>query len=56
MEAVPTLWDNWDDFLARNDAMIAALAVPAPATLDETRPWLRSIGAACAACHEDYRE
>lgn len=56
MEALPELWDNWSDFLERNAAMEDALAAPAPKSETEARRWLASIGRACAACHEDYRE
>lgn len=54
-EALPAIWDNWDDFLDRNAALQDRLAAPAPQTSAALGPWLTEIGAACSACHKIYR-
>ena len=57
-EALPLIWDQFDDFSDKSDAL-QAVAEALSASL-ETKEQLRAdlgrIGAACKACHEVYRE
>lgn len=57
-EALPLIWDQFDDFTDKSDAL-QAVAEALSASL-ETEEQLRAgfgrIGAACKACHEVYRE
>ena len=54
-EALPAIWENWDDFVAKSEAMVRAADV-APADLAELRAGLGAVGQTCSACHEVYRE
>lgn len=57
--ALPALWENIDDVVAKADALNAAV-VEAQGTVGTGKeaigPALGSIGKACTACHDDYRE
>ena len=54
-EALPAIWENWDDFVAKSEAMVRAADV-APADLAELRAGLGAVGRTCSACHEAYRK
>ena len=57
--ALPSIWENIDDFQAKLEDLRAAtrtLQASAGTGLDGVRSGLRGVGAACSACHEDYRE
>lgn len=54
-EALPAIWENWDDFVAKSAAMVRAADL-APADLAELRAGLGAVGQTCSACHEVYRE
>lgn len=54
-EAHPAIWENWDDFTAKADLLQVAAdkaMVETPADLAQT---VAGLGAACKACHADYR-
>ena len=53
--AAPEIWTDWDDFMAKSDAFIAAvdaLDTSSPAGL---KSGLGAIGAGCKSCHRMYR-
>ncbi|SPF80424.1 c-type cytochrome [Pseudoprimorskyibacter insulae] len=52
------IWDNWDDFQSKWDALgtaAAAMKVAAAEGPDAIGPALGALGGACKACHEAYR-
>ena len=54
-EALPAIWDNWPDFVAKNDAYemaVGALDATSQTGLQQTMP---KLGATCLSCHQDYR-
>jgi cytochrome c556 len=56
--ALPAIWENMDDFLAKAESLRAATqaAIDAePADLDSFRPLFAEVGQNCSACHENYR-
>jgi cytochrome c556 len=55
-EAKPAIWENFDDFVAKSDAMVAVARAADVSSLDALRSSVREIGRACGACHEPYRE
>ena len=54
-EATSTIWTDNDGFAARNAQMTTALEAADISSPETIRLSLRGIGAACSACHEDYR-
>ncbi len=54
-EALSGIWDNWDDFTAKADALAVAADVTV-ADLDALRAAMGPIGNSCSACHQDYRQ
>ena len=57
-EALPAIWDRFDDFVVKTETMVAAAdaastSIETPADL---RAALSAIGATCKACHEAYRQ
>ncbi len=56
-EALPTIWERFGDFTKDAEAMEAAAeAITAVTTPDALGPALRTLGATCQSCHEDFRE
>ncbi len=56
-EALPAIWEQFDTFAElTRDMQEAALGATGIAEPDDLRPALRSLGATCTACHEDFRE
>lgn len=56
-EALPAIWDNFDDFVQKSEAMVAAAA--SVGTIGDESALgaaLGKIGGTCKACHRDYRE
>lgn len=54
-EALPEIWINWEDFVARAEALEQVadkLEINAP---EDVGPALGALGATCKACHSDYR-
>lgn len=57
-EALPAIWEDYADFEARSDDLIDAVRAASSTGIegrDALVPAVRAIGAACSACHEDYR-
>ncbi|WP_108259815.1 c-type cytochrome [Mangrovicoccus ximenensis] len=55
-EARPAIWEHWEDFSAKAEALrqtAAALEIADEAGLG---PALRDLGGACKSCHSIYRE
>lgn len=56
--ALPAIWDNLDDVLAKwDDLGTAALSMQAAAGTGQAAlgPELGKVGGTCKACHDDYR-
>jgi len=57
--ALPAIWVNWDDFVARHDkfqADVADAVANPPADQKALGATLGKIGGNCAGCHENYRK
>jgi cytochrome c556 len=58
-QAKATIWSDPDGFkaaLAKFQAVAAEEAKAEPKSVDELKPVIAAIDAACSACHETYRE
>lgn len=57
-EALPIIWEQWDDFaaLAMDTEQTASALAGTITTEDDLRPALGRIGRTCKACHSTYRE
>jgi cytochrome c556 len=56
--ALPAIWENMDDVLAKAESlrMATQAAIDAePQDLDTFRPLFAEVGQNCRTCHEDYR-
>lgn len=54
-EAKPEIWSNWDDFVAKGEALnVAAEAIDA-SSLDGVKAGMAGVGPTCRACHSMYR-
>jgi cytochrome c556 len=58
-EALPAVWENWDDFTTKADELGKAADTLA-ASLDggdsEWKGAFQGVSDACKACHQDYRK
>ncbi|MBT8413197.1 MAG: cytochrome c [Boseongicola sp.] len=54
-EALPAIWSDPDGFAQRTTEMAAALNATRTSSPADIAASMRAIGAACSACHEDYR-
>ncbi len=54
-EALATIWERWDDFVAKSEAMVRAAEI-APTDLETLRAGLGAVGQTCMACHQVYRK
>jgi cytochrome c556 len=58
-DALPAIWENWDDFKGRMDAdAAAALKALDAAKAGDTAAYgaaLQEIGGSCGGCHQTYR-
>ena len=54
-EALPTIWENWDDFVSKSEDFEFVLEGVDTSTLIDLRDSLGNVGAACGACHQKYR-
>jgi cytochrome c556 len=54
-EARPAIWTDWEDFVARAEALTAAAQALDATSLDGVRAGMAAVGAACKACHQTYR-
>ncbi len=58
-KALPAIWENMDDFAAKNDGLIAAaqaMAGVAGTDLASLQGAMGDLGGACSACHREYRQ
>ena len=59
-DAKPELWQNWDDFVAKANALnVAGTELAAAAAGGDTRammPGVKALGEACRGCHNEYRK
>ncbi|MDH2326737.1 cytochrome c [Cereibacter sp. SYSU M97828] len=55
-EALPAIWENWDDFVAKGAALEKAAADATTGSLGDVQTAMAEIGPTCRACHTDYRE
>ena len=57
-EALPAIWENWDDFTAKaGDLETAATnASGSIASVEDIGAAMQAIGPTCMACHREYRE
>ncbi|WP_425050912.1 c-type cytochrome [Psychromarinibacter sp. S121] len=57
-EALPAIWENWDDFTAKaGDLETAASdASGSIASVEDIGAAMQAIGPTCMACHRAYRE
>ena len=54
-EALPAIWENWDDFVSKSEDLEFALEGIETSTLIDLRGSLGNVGAACGSCHQKYR-
>ena len=54
-EALPAIWENWDDFVSKSEDFEFVLEGVDTSTLVDLRGSLGNVGAACGACHQKYR-
>lgn len=56
-EASPDIWDNFDDFEAKAADLetLVSERVGAVESEGDLAPLMRDLGAACKACHSDYK-
>lgn len=56
-EALPAIWDNFDDFVRKSEDLVT-VAASVGTISDEAAlgAALGQIGGTCKACHRDYRE
>ena len=54
-EALPEIWENWDDFVSKSEDLEFALEGVDTSTLIDLRDSLGNVGAACGSCHQKYR-
>ncbi|MGI9389129.1 MAG: c-type cytochrome [Boseongicola sp.] len=55
-EAKPEIWTKWNAFTEKTDGLSAALAKANVTTAESLSRSVRTIGAACSACHKQFRE
>ena len=54
-EALPAIWENWDDFVSKSEDLEFALEGVDTSTLIDLTASLGNVGAACGSCHQKYR-
>jgi cytochrome c556 len=58
-EALPAIWEHWDDFTAKADDLGKAAETLAAALDGGDADWkgaFQGVSDACKACHQDYRK
>ncbi len=51
----PEIWTNWDDFVAKGNALAAAADALDATSLDGLKAGMGALGGACKDCHTSYR-
>ena len=54
-EALPAIWENWDDFISKSEDLEFVLEGVDTSTLIGLRGSLGNVDAACGSCHQKYR-
>ena len=54
-KASPDVWTNWDDFVAKADALNAAAKAMDTSTVEGVQTGMAGVGGACKGCHTSYR-
>lgn len=57
-DALPAIWDNWDDFEAKAAALVENAEATKAVADEGFEPFsvaFRDLGGTCRACHTDYR-
>jgi cytochrome c556 len=54
-EAKPEIWTNWDDYVAKANALNAAATAIDASSLDTIKAGMGAIGGSCRDCHSTYR-
>ena len=54
-EALPVIWQNWDDFVSKSEDLEFVLEGVDTSTLIDLRSSLGNVGAACGSYHQKYR-
>ena len=54
-EALPAIWENWDDFISKSEDLEFVLEGVDTSTLIGLRGSLGNVSAACGSCHQKYR-
>ena len=54
-EALPAIWENWDDFVSKSEDLEFVLEGVDTSTLIDLRGSLGNVGATCGSCHQKYR-
>ncbi|MCL4133818.1 UNVERIFIED_CONTAM: hypothetical protein GTU68_021671 [Idotea baltica] len=58
-KALPAIWENMDDFMAKQNGLTqaaASMAEVAGTDLASLQGAMGDLGGACSACHREYRE
>ncbi|MEM8728626.1 MAG: cytochrome c [Pseudomonadota bacterium] len=57
-KAKAEIWDNWEDFVSKGEALEIAATNAASSITDQASlgPALQSIGGSCNSCHTPYQE
>lgn len=54
-EALPTIWEDWEDFSAQAAGMAKSVASVDVSSLAGVQTGMKVIGQSCSGCHKDYR-
>ena len=54
-EALPAVWEKWDDFLAKGKALGDAAGALDVASAESIGAGMAGVGGSCKGCHTDYR-
>jgi cytochrome c556 len=54
-KAKPEIWTNWDDFVAKGNALATAAGAIDTASIESIGAGMGGVGGACGACHKAYR-
>ncbi len=55
-DALPEIWDNWDDFESQLRELGEVTTAAAEAGADVSQDQIKAIFDTCKGCHDDYRE
>jgi cytochrome c556 len=54
--ALPAIWTNWDDFVAKAGGLAAAAEALDTSSAETIAAGMEAIGGACGACHKLYQK